>query len=55
MTKKSVQQIVDETVFTMWAEGFVLPDDEKATLQKVLSDEIPFALQLERYIDNAKN
>jgi len=54
MSKHAVEKIIDETVFTMWAEGFVLPDEEKATLRQVLLGEIPFAVQLERYIQSAK-
>jgi len=54
MSEHAVEKIIDETVFTMWVEGFVLPDEEKATLRKVLLGEIPFAVQLERYIQSAK-
>jgi hypothetical protein len=54
MNEHTVKKIINETVFTMWVEGFVLPDEEKATLRKVLLGEIPFAVQLERYIQSAK-
>jgi len=54
MSEQSLQKIMDETVFTMWAEGFVLSDEEKETLRKVLLGEISFAVQLEQYIKNAK-
>jgi len=53
MSEQAVQKIMNETIFTMWAEGFVLPDEEKATLRKVLLGEIPFAVQLEHYILSA--
>ena len=54
MSEQSIQKIIDETVFTMWVEDFVLPDEEKLVLRKVLSGDIPFSVQLERYIHNAK-
>ena len=54
MSEKMVQKIMDETIFTMWAEGFVLTDDEKSTLRKVLLGEIPFTTQLEQYIQDAE-
>jgi len=54
MSEHTVNKIINETVFTMWVEGFVLPDEEKVTLRKVLLGEISFAAQLERYIHNAK-
>ena len=54
MSEQTVQKIMDETLFTMWAERFVLPDEEKATLRKVLLGEIPFAVQLEHYIQSAR-
>jgi len=54
MSEKSIQKIMDETIFSMWVEGFVLPDEEKITLRKVLSGEIPFVVQLENYIQNAR-
>ena len=54
MSEHAVTKIIDETIFTMWAEGFVLPDEEKTTLRSVLSGDIPFAVQLERYIQSAK-
>jgi len=54
MNEQTIQKIIDETVFTMWVEGFVVPDEEKATLKDVLAGNVPFAAQLERYIQNAK-
>jgi len=54
MSEQAIQKIMDETIFTMWAEGFVLSHEEKDTLRKVLLGEISFAVQLERYIQNAK-
>ena len=54
MSEQSIQKIIDETVFTMWAEGFVVSDEEKFTLRKVLSGDNPLAIQLERYIQSAK-
>ena len=54
MSEQSIQKAIDETVFTMWVEDYVLPDEEKATLQKVLSGDISFTVQLEKYIQNAK-
>ena len=54
MSEQSIQKIIDETVFTIWVEDYALPEEEKATLRKVLSDDIPFSVQLERYIQNAK-
>jgi len=54
MSSKDIQKIIDETSFTMEVEGFILSSDEKETIRKVLSGEIPFAEQLKKYIDNAK-
>ena len=54
MSEQAIQKIIDETAFTLWVEGIILPDDEKATLRKVLSGDIPFSVQLDRYIQNAK-
>ena len=54
MSNKDIQKIIDETAFSMEVEGFVLTSDEKDDIKKVLSGEIPFAEQLQRYIDNAK-
>ena len=54
MSSKDIQKIVDETAFTMEVEGFVLTSDEKEDIKKVLSGEVPFAEQLQKYIDNAK-
>ena len=49
-----IQKIIDETVFTMEAEGFILTSGEKDTLRKVLNGEISFEDQLKIYIDNAR-
>jgi hypothetical protein len=54
MNEQAAQKIINETIFTMWVEDFVLPDEEKDTLRKVLLGEIPFVVQLEHYIQNAK-
>ena len=54
MSSKDIQKIIDETAFTMEAEGFVLTSDEKEDIKKVLNGEVPFAKQLQQYIDNAK-
>ena len=54
MNEQSIKKIIDETAFTMSVEGFILPDDEKSTLRKVLSGDIPFTVQLDEYIQNAK-
>jgi hypothetical protein len=54
MNEKVIQKIMDETLFTMWVEGFIIPDEEKSTLRKVLLGEILFSVQLEQYIKNAK-
>ena len=55
MSNKDIQKIIDETAFSMEAEGFVLTSDEKEDIKKVLSGEVPFADQLKKYIDNAKH
>ena len=54
MSDKAIQKIIDETSFTMEVEGFILTSEEKDDIRKVLSGEIPFAEQLQKYIDNAK-
>jgi len=54
MSRNEIQKIIDETSFTMEVEGFILSPDEKETIRRVLSGEIPFAEQLQKYIDNAK-
>ena len=54
MSNKDIQKIINETAFTMEVEGFILTSDEKEDIKKVLSGEVPFAEQLQRYIDNAK-
>ena len=54
MSEHLINKIINETVFTMSVEGFVLPEDEKSALRKVLSGDIPFTVQLEEYIQNAK-
>ena len=53
-SNKNIQKIIDETAFTMEVEGFVLTSDEKEDIKKVLNGEVPFAEQLQRYINNAK-
>ena len=55
MNNKDIQKIIDETAFTMEVEGFVLTSDEKENIKKVLNGEVPFAEQLQKYIDSAKN
>jgi hypothetical protein len=54
MGNKDIQKIIDETSFTMEAEGFILTSEEKDKIRKVLSGEISFADQLKEYIDDAK-
>ena len=54
MSSKEIQKIIDETSFSMEVEGFVLTITEKDELKKVLTGEISFAEQLQKYIDNAK-
>ena len=54
MSNKDTQKIIDETAFSMEAEGFVLTFDEKEDIKKVLNGEASFAEQLQKYIDNAK-
>ena len=54
MSNHTIQKIIDETVFTMWVEGYAVSDEERDILQKVLLGDIPFSVQLERYIQNAK-
>lgn len=54
MSKNDIEKIIDETSFSMEAEGFILTSEEKDDIRKVLSGEIPFAEQLQKYIDNAK-
>jgi len=45
---------IEKTSFTMEVEGFVLTSEEKNNLRKVLSGEITYADQLQKYIDDAK-
>jgi hypothetical protein len=54
MSATEIQKIIDETAFTMEVEGFILTTEEKDNIRKVLSGEIPFAEQLQIYIDKAK-
>jgi hypothetical protein len=54
MSVQEKEKIIEKTVFTMEVEGFILPPEEKDTLRKVLSGEISYAEQLQKYIDNAK-
>ena len=54
MIDKDIQKIINETAFSMEVEGFVLTSDEKDDIEKVLNGEVPFAEQLQKYIDNAK-
>ena len=54
MSNKDIQKIINETSFSMEVEGFILTAEEKDDIRKVLNDEIPFAEQLQKYIDNAK-
>ena len=55
MSDKEIQKIIDETSFTMEAEGFVLTSEETENIKKVLSGEVSFAEQLQKYIENAKH
>ena len=54
MPDKDIQKIIDETAFSMEAEGFLMTDEEKENIRKVLCGAISFADQLKEYIDNAK-
>lgn len=54
MSEQSIQKIIDETTFSMEAEGFILPDDEILTIRKVLAGDIPFTKQLEWYVEKAR-
>ena len=54
MSEQAINRIIDETAFSMEVEGFSLSEDEKTTLRKVLSNEIPFSVQLKKYVENAK-
>ena len=54
MSKRKIQNIIEETSFTMEVEGFVLTSEEKDNILKVLSGEVSFADQLNEYISNAK-
>jgi len=54
MSEQSIKKIINETVFTMWAEGYIVTDEEKAIIDKVLSEELNFSFVLEQYINNAK-
>ena len=49
-----MQKIMDETVFTMEVEGFILTDEEKSTLLDVLDGKVSFQTKLQEYIENAK-
>ena len=55
MSDKTIQKIIDETSFSMEVEGFILTSEEKNDIRKVLSGEIPFAEQLQKYINDAKS
>ena len=55
MNSKNIQKIINETSFTMEVEGLILTPDEKDNIRKVLSGEIPFTAQLNKYIENAKH
>jgi hypothetical protein len=54
MSNNEIQRVIDETSFTMEVEGFILTPEEKNTIRKVLSGEIPFEAQLNEYIENAR-
>lgn len=53
MSEKTIDRIIDETSFSMEVEGFLIPEDEKAVLRKVLNGDISFSEQLKKYIDEA--
>ena len=42
MREEQIERITNETAFTMWVEGFVMPEAELTTIRRVLSGEIPF-------------
>ena len=50
-----MQKIINETVFTMEVESFVLKDEEKDTLIDVLNGKVTFHAKLQEYIENAKH
>ena len=54
MSNKEIEKTIEKTSFTMEMEGFVLTSEEKNNLRKVLSGEITYADQLQKYIDDAK-
>ena len=54
VSEQVIQRIIDETAFSMEVEGLTLPENEKIILRKVLIEDIPFDVQLGRYIENAK-
>ena len=55
MTKLSIEKIINETVFSMEVEGYIVPVEEKETIREVLKGNIAFSEQLQIYIENAKN
>ena len=55
MTKLTIEKILNETVFSMEVEGYILPIEEKDTIREVLKGNIAFSEQLQIYIENAKN
>ena len=55
LTKLNVEKIINETVFSMEVEGYILPIEEKETIREVLKGNITFSEQLQIYIENAKN
>lgn len=54
MSSVEIQKVIDETSFTMEMEGFIMTSEEKDNIRKVLNGEVPFSVQLEEYIRNAK-
>lgn len=55
LTKLTIEKIINETVFSMEVEGYILPIEEKETIREVLNGNITFSEQLQIYIKNAKN
>ena len=51
----NMENIFNETVFTMEAEGFVMTDKDKSVLLDVLHDKVPYEEQRQIYIEKAKD
>ena len=51
MTKLTIEKIINETVFSMEVEGYILLVEEKETIQEVLKGNIAFSLKATVYFD----